>query len=292
MNALPLSVAIVALAAAGARAQDDVADVPAEKIAIGGDENQTYFLIGPAKDDMPEKGDAAAKGDNPAKGDSSSKPDARPAEGFGLVVIMPGGDGSAKFHPFVKRIFKHSLPKGYLVAQPVTPKWSENQRIVWPTARSPADERKFGTEEFVTKVIADVRRKHALNSDRVFTLSWSSSGPAAYAISLTPECGVTGSFVAMSVFRPDQLPPLEKAKGHAYFIYHSQDDQVCPFRMSEEARDKLRAAGAVVEFREYSGGHGWHGGMFADIREGIAWLEQNAKRLPGEGPTSKPSGGG
>lgn len=260
---------LVALPAGGiAAAQDDVADVSSETIEIDGDARQTFYLVGPAGEEKP------------------------PEEGFGLVVILPGGDGSASFHPFVKRIYKNALPKGYVVAQPVAVKWTDEQAVIWPTRQMKVEGQKRSTEEFIQAVIAEVKKRHKIDPSRVFTLSWSSSGPAAYAASLTPECGVTGSFVAMSVFKPDQLPPLSAAKGRAYFIYHSREDRVCPFRMAEEARDKLTAAEAVVEFREYAGGHGWRGPMYKDIREGIAWLEKNAKRAPRGEETPKPSVGG
>jgi predicted esterase len=109
----------------------------------------------------------------------------------------------------------------------------------------------------------------------VFTLSWSSSGPAAYPISLTSK-KVTGSFVAMSVYKPDQLPKLEAAKGHAYYLYHSPDDRVCPYRMAERAVKELKGAGAKVELKTYDGGHGWRGPLYDDIRAGIKWLEENS----------------
>src|SRR5262249_42979507 len=73
----------------------DVADIPSKELKAGGDADKRYFLIGPNKD---------------AKG---------PTDGYGLVVILPGGDGSAEFNPFVRRIYKNALPDGYLAAQPV-----------------------------------------------------------------------------------------------------------------------------------------------------------------------------
>jgi hypothetical protein len=82
------AVFILPLTAVRADDADDVADVPSQDLRAGGDAQKRYFLIGPAKD---------------AKA---------PAAGYGLVVILPGGDGSADFHPFVKRIFKNSLPEG------------------------------------------------------------------------------------------------------------------------------------------------------------------------------------
>jgi predicted esterase len=231
-------------------AQDDVADVPAQDLRAGKDENKRYFLIGPRKDEK------------------------APKEGYGLVVILPGGAGNAEFHPFVKRIFKHAIPEGYVVAQPVAVSWTDKQEIVWPTDKNRVEGMKFTTEEFVEAVIAEVGDKHKLNPERVFTLTWSSSGPAAYAVSLTSK-KVTGSLIAMSVFKPDLLPALEKAKGHGYFLYHSPDDRVCPYRMAEQAVKDLEKNGATVKLATYDGGHGWRGPLYDDIREGVKWLEKN-----------------
>jgi predicted esterase len=231
-----------------------VADIPSRELQAAGDANQRYFLIGPKKDARP------------------------PAEGYGLVVILPGGDGSADFHPFVKRIYKHALSDRYVAAQPIAVKWTPDQQIVWPTKTNPVAEMKFGTEEFVEAVIEDVAKKHRLDRTKVFTLSWSSSGPAAYATSLRDRRRVTGSLVAMSVFNPTFLPPLKGANGHAYYLYHSQQDRVCPYRMAEQARDSLAENGAKVRLETYQGGHGWRGNVYNDLRKGIAWLEQNREK--------------
>ncbi|MEZ6055761.1 MAG: hypothetical protein R3C01_03560 [Planctomycetaceae bacterium] len=229
-------------------AQDDIADVVSQDRRIGDDEHKRYFSIEPTPDEV------------------------APREGYGLVVILPGGDGSAEFLPFVKRIRKHATPDGFLVAQPVAIKWTPEQEIVWPTVKSRVDKMKFTTEEFVADVIKDVGTRHKLDPTRIFTLSWSSSGPAAYSISLTnPQ--VTGSFIAMSVFKKDLLPPLEQSKGHRYYLYHSPDDRVCPMWMAESAQKVLKEAGAQVELATYKGGHGWKPGLYDHIRTGIEWLE-------------------
>ena len=231
---------------------DDIADVPSEDFRAGKDDDKRYFLIGPAK---------GAKA---------------PAEGFRLVVVLPGGAGSADFHPFVKRIWKHSLSDKYLVAQPVAVKWTEKQEIVWPTAKNPAEKMKFTTEDFVAAVIDDAAARHKIDPKHVYTLAWSSGGPAAYAVSLTnPK--VKGSFIAMSVFKPELLPALEKAKGHAYYLYHSPQDRTCPFAMAERAAKDLEKAGAKTTLTRYDGGHGWVAGLSDHIRQGLEWREKDRK---------------
>ncbi len=143
---------------------------------------------------------------------------------------------------------------------------------------------RFSTEEFVADVLGDIGQTYELDERFIFSLSWSSSGPAAYAISLEPGTRVTGSFVAMSVFKPAQLPPLANAEGQAYFILHSPDDFI-PIRMAEEARDALQESDARVELVTYAGGHGWRGDVYGNLRRGIRWLEQQCRVVQ---PASRP----
>ncbi len=128
-------------------AQDDVADVPSQDLHALKDENKRFFLIGPREGEKP------------------------PKAGFGLVIVMPGGPGTAEFHPFVKRIYKHAVPKGYLVAQPVSVKWTDTQSIVWPTKKNRVEGMKFSTEEFVEAVIDETETRHKIDLQRIVTLS-------------------------------------------------------------------------------------------------------------------------
>src|SRR5262249_6074501 len=167
----------------------------------------------------------------------------------------------------------------YVAAQPVAVKWTADQQIVWPTKTNPVTGMKFSTEEFIDAVIEDVAKKHKLDRTKVFTLSWSSSGPAAYATSLQEKRGVTGSFIAMSVFNPKFLPPLKGANGHAYYLYHSPQDRACPYRMAEQAKTSLAENGAKVHLETYEGGHGWRGDLYTDIHDGVEWLEKNGTKV-------------
>jgi predicted esterase len=200
-----------------------------------------------------------------------------PKDGWRTLFVLPGGPGNAEFQPFVTRIAKHALPENYLVVQLVAPVWTaqQAQNLVWPTEKQSVPEAKFTTAEFFLAVRGEVAKAHKLDPRFSFTLTWSSSGTNGYGLSLDPKYGVTGSFVAMSVFHPAELPPLTTAKGRPYYIYHSPQDFI-PIAQAEAARDALTKAGAVVEFQSYEGGHGWRGNVFGDIRKGIEWLEGKA----------------
>lgn len=244
---------VLAFAVAGSTwAQDDVADIPSQRLAIAGDPNMSYFLVGPRNAEVPSRG-------------------------HGLLVILPGGDGGPDLLPFVKRVFKHALGDDFLVAQPIAVKWSLQQEIVWPTKNDALSYAKFSTEQFVTAVIKAVQGQQQIDPSRIFMLSWSSSGPAAYAVSLQADSPVVGSYIAMSVFQPEKLGSLAGAVGHAYFIDHCPQDRICPFRMALEARQSLAAAGAKVQLNAYAGGHGWQGDVYPRIAKGIRWLQDHAR---------------
>ena len=230
---------------------EDVADVPAEDCLAGGDKQKRYVIIGH---------------------DTQKQ---MPKDGYGLLLVLPGGSGNIDFHLFVKRIHKNAVPADFVTVQLVAPVWSEEQagKMVWPTERQQPKEAEFTTEELVIAVVKEVEKKLKVDRKRVFTLAWSSSGPAAYALSLTRKSPVTGTFVAMSVFKPDSLPSLSAAKGHAYYILHSPEDFI-PIKMAEEARDTLKKKKAKVEFKTYEGGHGWRGDVYGNIRDGVTWLEK------------------
>ncbi|UCD74634.1 MAG: hypothetical protein JSV91_12700 [Phycisphaerales bacterium] len=230
----------------------------------GGDENKRYFLIGPREAEKP------------------------PEAGHGLLVVLPGGDGSADFRPFVERILKRAAPEGYVVAQPVAVKWTEDQRIVWPTQNNPVPEQQFSTEEFIKSVIEDVNTVLPVDERRVFCMGWSSSGPALYAAALVEEPIAGGFYIAMSVFKPRLLPPLERAEGRLFYIEHSPDDRVCPYRMALDAKKRLGEAGAIVEFSTYEGGHGWRGDVYGRIRRAIRWFETRTSDDKGGGDQPAP----
>lgn len=245
------ALALTAAAFAQEEPAEDIASVPCEERHAGDDEHKTYLLIG-------REAEAEA-----------------PKGGYKLLLILPGGDGGRGFEAFCKRIHEHALGDGWLAAQLVAKKWTDEQRIVWPTEDNEVDKMEFTTEEFIAAVLEDIEAEIELDRDYLFTLSWSSSGPACYAAALQKQSRITGSFIAMSVFKPDLLPSLRNAKGRAFYLLHSKDDAVCPMRMAEEAERQLQKQKAEVVLATYEGGHGWHGPVWTQMQTGIAWLEEH-----------------
>jgi len=191
-----------------------------------------------------------------------------------LLIVLPGGDGSADFHPFVKRIFENALSDDFILAQPIAKQWTADQKIVWPTTAKKTDAMKFTTEELIAAVIHDVSEKYKVDPRRVYLLAWSSGGPAAYATLLQKETQVSGALIAMSVFKPTQLPDPKNAQDRSVYLLHSPQDPVCPYSMAKTAQDVLSKAGLRAILVDYQGGHGWKGNVYGNIRQGIEWLQK------------------
>lgn len=222
-----------------------------EDLRVGDDDKKRYFLMGP-----------------PAGKRSS----------YGLLLIVPGGDGSADFKTFARRIAEHAVVDDMIVAVAVAPVWRPDEdRVVWPTTTHKDPLMGFPTEDLLCDIISDAsrvsaKRGHRVDKKRVYTLGWSSGGPPCYALSLRKDTPVRGTFVAMSVFVPANLPPLKAAKGHAYYLLHSPDDFIA-MTHPERAAKELGKERASVTLQTYEGGHGWRGDVYAQIRAGIAWME-------------------
>lgn len=236
---------------------------------------------------------AAASAENDAKsikGDTNKRyfltmPDGEtPAAGHKLLIVLPGGDGSANFRGFVKNIAARAVPPGYIVVQALAPEWTDHpERIVWPTASDKDPKATFPTEQFIVELVEEVRASHPVDPSKVFMFGWSSGGPPSYAAALREGSPVRGAFVAMSVFKPDRLPALDGARDKAFYMLHSPQDFI-PMHFPEAARDRLAAAGAKTTLATYQGGHGWKGDVFGNIRTGVEWLEANS----GSGPKTTP----
>ncbi len=249
--------AATAAAASGLAFGQEAEPFPAEEVRIDGDANRFYVFMGPKKETK------------------------RPKDGFGLVVVLPGGSGGADFKGFVGRIYEQALGDDVVVAQLVAPKWTDSQTIVWPTERTKTPGMEFTTEEFVEAAVADVANRVKIDRSRVFVLAWSSSGPAAYSLSLKKKKSPTGFFIAMSVFRREWMPPLDEAKGEAYFLLQSPDDEITKFADAEDARKALEKEKAKVTLVSYPGGHGWHGNVYGYLRDGFSFLEKNRAKPGG-----------
>lgn len=227
----------------------DVKDVPSQELRAGNDPYKRYFLVG------------------------------KPAEGTNkLLIVLPGGDGSADFNPFVRRIWKNALPTGWLVAEAVAPQWSDDQKnqVVWPTKKFRWTGMKFSTEELVDAIVKDAAAKASIDPSQVYVMGWSSGGPAAYATAMTSG-SVKGALVVSSVYYPQQMPSPAGGRGRPFYLLQSPDDPVTTYGHALTAQKELTSGGAKVQLVNLSGGHGFGGDIYGSLRKGVDWLVANSK---------------
>jgi predicted esterase len=225
----------------------------------GGDERKLYCLIGNrSESSIPKK----------------------------LLVVMPGGDGSSKFSPFIRRLYKHALDDSWMVAQIVAPKWSrtQQQRVVWPLQSDDYPEVELGTDELFDVVVDDITGRAPIDQKQIHLLAWSSSGPAAYRIALRDEPRLAGAFIAMSVFKKDELSRSTSGICPAIYLLQSPDDRITRFQDAEAAKEYLTSLGRRVALTEYAGGHGWHGNPYQMVSQGVAWLTRGCSAEPSGEP--------
>ena len=262
------SISLLALLMAGpGHGQEVDPQIRAQEKQVGTNAQQKYFLI--------ERKALEAKGKT-----------------NGLVVILPGGPGGKEFLPFCANVLTlYGIPEDFVVAELIAPEWSADEnRIVWPGRVLRDNRAKFTSEGFLKAVIEDVSANRKIDPRFVFTLGWSSSGHVLYSASVSNE-KVTGSIIAMSRFFPAVLPEIEKVRGKNYFLYHSPDDQICPYFEARLAEKTLKEHGANTKLVSYPGGHGWvPNTYYCDrIKEGIEWLQKlNREPATKGGVTNSP----
>ena len=241
-------------------AKDPVVDVPRKapstperELEAGSDPKKRFFLSGPKAGDV------------------------EPAEGYGLVLVLPGGDGGDGFRSWVRERYDAWVDAGWVWAQLVAPVWDPAQKVVWPTVEEPARRAHLldgGVRRGRGGGVCQAREARSPARARA---GWSSSGPALYRSLSLKASPVTGFLIAMSVFHTDDLEPLANAKGRPVFLLHAPDDATCPLRLAEKARDTLKKQGLQVEWATYEGGHGWEGESEDHARRGLAWLARHLK---------------
>jgi predicted esterase len=194
-----------------------------------------------------------------------------------LVIALPGGHGQAgEFLPFLTTL-AGELGPAYAVAALSAPQWTTEQarQIVWPKKTDRIAAARFTTEEFVTAVFNEIRQSSAVDGEQAILFGWSSSGPAVYATALSEQAPAALRYYVLSaVFKPETLPPLDRARGKRIYIQHGDQDRLIPLRWAEEAERALTRAKAHVHLERFAGGHGFAmPEVYPSIRQALRWLE-------------------
>jgi hypothetical protein len=211
---------------------------------------------------------------------------------YSLLVVLPGGTGTADFLPFVENGILGQAPADCVGVLVTAVKWKDDQQIVWPTATSKVVGMKYTTEDYVRAVVAEVEKELPMDAERRAVLAWSSSGPGVYPLLVDKNGPFSRGYVAMSIWPGKALGDLAAVKGRRFQLDQSPDDKVTTFPHVQKAYEALSKAGAVVQVSTYSGGHGWQDAPLPRLKAGLAWLfgEQPAQppKWPGAAKKGKP----
>ncbi len=275
----------------------DVRDTPVPKIALRkrqpGFENQfiapnrselrhanadphsSYWLIVPNNGRIARANRAQGNGVNVAVAANGGGAIRQVAPG--LLVVLTAGDGSGANATALWEDISHNVLKDrYLIALPVAPRWSAEQKIAWLTAASKADvkQAKFTTETLVADIVKDVSSTYTPDPARIFLHGTADSGPAVYAASLESATPFRGFYLVGAAFHSAGLP-LKMAKGRRYLLQNSREDKANPYLMATAAQKILSDNGAVVKLLPYrgKGGYDFSDGRDKAMTNALDWLE-------------------
>lgn len=205
-----------------------------------------------------------------------------------LVVVLPGGDGSREFLPFVENGLGAQLPDDCLLVLVTAVKWTDAQQIVWPTATHKVDGMAYTTEQYVRAVVQEMAKQYTTEPARRAIVAWSSSGPAVQALLAAADGPFARGYVAMSIW-PRDLRDLAAVKGRRYVLDQSPDDRTTTFGHARDAFAALTKAGAVVRLSTYAGGHGWLDDPLPRFQAGMRWLLADEPAPAPVWPDTKPA---
>jgi phospholipase/carboxylesterase len=109
----------------------------------------------------------------------------------------------------------------------------------------------------VMRLLEQLEARYAIPAERIVLGGFSQGAMLALDVALhrgTRPAGVilmSGTLIAEPIWQP-RLPSLA---GVPMMISHGRQDGLLPFDAAERLRDQLTAAGAVVDWQPFSGGH-------------------------------------
>jgi phospholipase/carboxylesterase len=109
----------------------------------------------------------------------------------------------------------------------------------------------------VLRFVDQVAARFAIADDRIVLGGFSQGAMVAVDVALHRATRLAGLVVLSGtlVAESEWQPRLAKLAGVPVFQSHGRTDALLPFAVAEALRDRLRAAGALVEWHQFVGGH-------------------------------------
>ncbi len=109
----------------------------------------------------------------------------------------------------------------------------------------------------VGRFIDEVAAKFSTTTDRIVLGGFSQGSMVTVDVALHHATRLAGLVLLSStiIAEPVWAPLMPKLAGVPVFQSHGRGDALLPFAVAESLRDKLRTAGALVEWHQFNGGH-------------------------------------
>lgn len=199
-----------------------------------------------------------------------------PSEGGSVLILMHGRGADPGDLAPVRRW----LPSDLTVVLPRAPyhgaQWGYGPGWAWyryEGADRPEPESFRGAQDELDALLDGLTEVVGLEPGAVFVGGFSQGGTMSIARALRRPGTLTGviNFSGFLADHPDVPVTEASAAGTPIFWGHGTGDSAIPFSLAESGRERLREAGAELETRDYSMGHGI---IREEVADAVAWLER------------------
>ena len=121
--------------------------------------------------------------------------------------------------------------------------------------------------EQVSRLVDQVAARFATTDDRIVLGGFSQGAMVSLDVALHRANRLAGVVLLSGtlIAESEWAPRMTKLAGVPVFQSHGRGDAMLPFVVAETLRDKLKAAGALVEWHPFVGGHEIPAGVLAEL---------------------------
>ena len=185
------------------------------------------------------------------------------------VVMLHGRSGDET----VMWVFARALPPGWLVVAPRAPRPDPDSGYSWLPRRPgewPALELFDDAVAYVWRLALALPELYQADGRAIHLMGFSQGAALAYAAALRHPRLVRGvaGLVGFMPPAPEAVLAVAPLRGLPVFAATGLRDEIIPLEVSRAGADRLRAAGAQLDYREYDTGHKLDA---AGMRDLAAW---------------------
>jgi len=121
--------------------------------------------------------------------------------------------------------------------------------------------------EQVSRLVDQVAARFATTDDRIVLGGFSQGAMVSLDVALHRDARLAGVVMLSGtlIAESEWTPRMPKLAGVPVFQSHGRGDALLPFVVAETLRDKLKTAGALVEWHQFVGGHEIPASVLAEL---------------------------